>query len=472
MSEALSPPRPQKADELVNTGVRLFHEGNLDPARLHFLAALSLEQKNPVALQNLGAVLRNMGHLHASAAVARRSVALSEDKNPFRLTNLGVALLGLKRPTDALKYIKQATELLPLEAPSWQNLGLVYYTMGKYQDAMECFDKSLSIAYSPTTASDKSLTLLSMGHLSDGLAFYECRWQTMYKSRIWDLRIPEWQGEDLRDHRLLLHHEQGFGDSIMLVRFVKPLLDLHCDITLAVPQPLVRLFRKNFPRVNVRPIDDPNINEDSSFDFHSPLLSTMRWLRINRPDDIDSAPYLEPLGPSPMKLPRSRKKIGICWASGNHGPILRDRRRLVPLHLFLPLLDDVDVGLISLQKGEDTKDIITYGLEGLVFDPSVRIEDFAATANVIAELDLVITVDSACAHLAGALGKPVLMLSPYTRCWRWWGLPSGHPWYRRMVIIPQASDGSWDAAMKTAVGRALWVLKEGREVGGKTYAVG
>lgn len=471
MSETLAPPRPAKADELVNTGVRLFHGGNHDPARLHFLAALSLEPKNPIALQNLGAVLRDMNHYHASLAVAKRSVALSDDKNPYRLTNLGVALFCLKRNAEALTCIKEAAELLPNDAPPWQNLGLIHYAMGRYQDALECFDKSLGLQYAPTTASDRSLALLSLGHIADGLAFYECRWDIMFKSRIWTLKIPEWKGEDVRDRRVLLHHEQGFGDSIMLVRFVRKFIDLRCDVTIAVPQPLVRLFKKNFS-VPVVSIDDPTLTEDSSFDYHSPMLSAMRHLGIHRPDDIDPSPYLTHIGPSPMKLPRNKKKIGICWASGNHGPVLRDRRRLVPLHLFLPLLDDVDVGLISLQKGDDTKDIINYGLEGLVFDLSTRLEDFAHTANVIAELDLVISVDSAVCHLAGAMGKPVLMLSPYTRCWRWWGLPSGHPWYRRMVIIAQSADGTWDAAMKQVVSRALWILKEGREIGGKTYAVG
>lgn len=451
-----------RADELVNTGAKFFQNHQLDPARLHFLAALFLDPKHPTALQNLAAALRDMHHYHAAAAAAARSVILTDSENPFCLTNLGVALLGLKRHGKALKILKEAVELLPTAAPSWHNLGLILYIMGRHSDALDAFDKSLSLAYNPHCASDRSMTLLSLGRIADGLASYECRWETLYKNRVWELGIPEWKGEDLTNCRLLVHHEQGFGDSIMLVRFLKQLAEKKCHLTLAVPEPLVRLFQKSFPFISIFSLEDERIGSNSGFDYHSPLLSVMRWIGIKRPDDISSAPYLMSLGPSPMTLPSSKKKIGICWASGNHAPALVDRRRLVPLHLFLPLFDNVDVAIISLQKGEDTKDLIAYGLEGLIFDVSMKLDDFAETANVIDQLDLVISVDSAVCHIAGALGKPCLMLSPYTRCWRWWGLPSGRPWYDHMFAFTQSPDGSWDQAMKAATGRALYLMSNGK----------
>lgn len=459
-----------RADELCNIGVQFFHKGELDPARLHFLAAVALDPKHASGWQNLGACLRNMNHFPAATAAAKRSVALTESKNPFCLTNLGVSYLGMKRYGDSLKLLKEVASKIPDAAPSWHNLGLIHYILGKHTDALEAFDKSLSLTYNPHCASDRSLTLLSIGKIEEGLTAYECRWETLYRSRIWDLGIPEWKGEDISGLRLLVHHEQGLGDSIMLVRFLKQLAERHCHITLAVPDSLVYLFAKNYPFVAVRSMDDERISTDSGFDYHSPLLSVMRWVGIRRPDDIISAPYLYAQGKSPVNLPSGRKRIGICWASGNHAAHLVDRRRMVPLPLFLPLMEDTDVSLISLQKGEDTRDIVTHGLEGMIFDVAHRLESFAETANVISELDLVISVDSAVAHLAGALGKPCLMLSPYTRCWRWWGLPSGRPWYDRMAVFSQSPDGTWDVPMKMACSRALWILKEPRDQ--KRYAVG
>lgn len=465
MSEVLeAPPRElSRVETLIERGCAFFNEGKLDPARLHFLAALALEPRNSSASQNLGAVLRNMRHYHAALVQTKRSVALTKGENPFCLTNHGVTLLGLRRHSEALKVLEGVVKKIPNAAPSWHNLGLAYYMMGKHQAALEAFEKSLSLAHNPHAASDRALTLLSLGKVGEGLLAYECRWEVLHRNRIFDLPIPEWNGEDLDGRHILVHHEQGFGDSIMLVRFLRQLAERHCHITLAVPPSLVRLFAVNYPFVTVVSLDDEDrINETTVFDFHSPLLSVMRLVGIKRPDDIDRMPYLMPTGPSPINLPPTSKRIGICWASGDHTPALLDRRRLVPLTLFLPLMEDVDVSLISLQKGADAKDIVTHGLEGIIFDQTHKLEDWADTANTIAELDLVISVDSAVAHLAGALGKPCLMLSPYTRCWRWWGLPNGSPWYSRMAAFSQTADGGWEYPMKGCVSRALWILKESR----------
>lgn len=462
MSDAAPKTSLTRADELVNTGVRFFKENQLDPARLHFLAALSLDPIHPIAWQNLTSVLRNKFHYAAAVAAGRRAVLLTKGENPYCLTNLGVSLFGYRKFEEALDILRRVTEAIPNEGQGWHNYGLVLYCLGRREEALAAFEKALPLALSdPNISNDLALTQLSLGRIAEGLANYESRWLTLTKSRVWKLRIPEWQGEDLQGAKILVHHEQGFGDSLMLSRFLLPLARRGCHITLAVPEPLTRLFRWSFPFITVRDINDvEHVNEDSGFDFHSPLLSVMRHLGISRPADISSAPYLISKGEFSMALPKNKKKIGICWASGDHAPSMRDRRRLVPLEQFLPLLEDPEIALISLQVGKDTKDIVNLGLEGLVFDPSGRIEDFADTARIVKSLDLVISVDSAVAHLAGALGKKCLMLSPHTRCWRWWSLPKGTPWYDRMIAFSQAQDGSWTEATHAANERAKWILKD------------
>jgi ADP-heptose:LPS heptosyltransferase len=185
----------------------------------------------------------------------------------------------------------------------------------------------------------------------------------------------------------------------------------------------------------------------------------MRWSGIKQPKDISSEVYLVAKPEPVMRLPENRKKVGICWASGNHFKEMNERRRVVPLTLFLPLLSDPSVSVISLQVGAESKDIINNGLEGIIFDPTMKIENFSQTADLIASLDMVISVDSAVAHLAGAIGKPVLMLSPFSRCWRWWGQETGWPWYSRMRIYPQEQNGSWARPMAKATKDALWMMK-------------
>jgi tetratricopeptide (TPR) repeat protein len=440
--------------ELNHTGATLFAQGELEPARLHLLAALNLEPDNYLALQNLGAVLRNQGHYAAAESVARRSVKISGG-NPFATSNLGVAQLSLKKYDQAVATLESVMAKLPDSGPSWHNYGLVLYMVQRYEEALEAFNRSLELA-SPNfqCESDRALTLLALGRLQEGLKAYEVRWRLLAKSPIWELDVPEWQGEDLTDRHILVHHEQGFGDSLMLVRFVLPLLGLGAKVTLATPPALVRLFRASFGHLlTVKSLNDNLIA--LNYDYHTPMLSLMRHIGIESPTDIQSLPYLSAPADSIInRLPKNRKfLIGLCWASGNHGPSLAERRRVTNLVDFLPLTELDNAGVVSLQMGSEVKDIAANGMEGLIFDLSHRIEDFASTAAILTELDIVISVDSAVAHLSGAFGIPTIMLAPYSRCWRWWNtaMGTGKPWYSNMQVFSQSADGTWTDAIAKAI---------------------
>jgi len=443
-----------RASHINAVGAQLFRDKEYEPARLHFLAALSLEPAHPQALLNLSATLRMLGHHAAGEVISHRSVIVSNN-NVFCRSNLGVAKVSLKKYAEALPILRQVALETPASPHSHHNYGLSLYLLGRYKEAINAFNNAVALGYEdPQFKSDVALALLSMGELGEGLAAYEARWGVLNKSKIWTCPFPEWQGEPLKGCRILLHHEQGFGDSIMLSRFVPAVQALGAKVTLAVPDGLIKLFAQNFLFADVVSMDDENLLTTGTYDYHSPLLSTMRHLGLTKPGEIDPKPYLKSKGKFPLKLP-SGFKVGICWASGHHGKLLNERRRLVPLVSFLPLLKDPDIALVSLQMGEAVKDIVTHGLEGLVFDIAPRVDNFADTASVIASLDLVISVDSAVAHLAGAMGKPVLMLSPFSRCWRWWGKTEGWPWYEGMKILYQSEDGTWTAAMEKAIRMAV-----------------
>ena len=344
-----------RIEELNALGAKFFSEGHLEPARLHFLAALSLDSRQPQVLQNLGAVLRNLQHYEAAASVARRSVAESGN-NAFCRSNLGVAQLGLKKFPEALATLKSVVEDMPESGPSWHNYGLVLYMTGRYEEALGAFDKALALDYSNAQIrSDRSLTLLSLGRIQEGLESYEVRWNILHRNKIWKLGIPEWQGEALNGCRILTHHEQGFGDSIMLSRFLRTVAErFGCHITLAVPEELRRLFVGSFRFIKVVNMEDEILSGETKYDYHSPLLSLVRHLKIEKPADIDGGPYIF-AKPTELKLPDAKYKVGICWASGNHGPALMERRRVVPLTFFLPRPNSGGVSVISLQKGEAVK---------------------------------------------------------------------------------------------------------------------
>ena len=459
MSEAKS--LLSRADELNSVGAKLFGQNQMEPARLHFLAALGLEPNHAQALQNLGAVLRTMGHHVAAEAISHRSVVASGN-NVYCRSNLGVSQLNLKKYQEALKTLRQVAVELPDAPHSWHNLGLALYMVGKYNEAIFAFNKTLALQPDNLAAqSDRALALLALGQIQEGLAAYEVRWKLLPKNEIWSLGVPEWQGESLWGCRILLHHEQGFGDSLMLSRFATDLKRDGTHVTLAVPEELKSLFARSFKFIKVVGFesDAEFLANAANFDFHSPLLSLMRHLKIAKPLHVERIPYLTSKPRTDLNLPNGQIRIGICWASGDHAPELRDRRRVVPLSLFIPLLQTPNLSLISLQKGPDSKAISHLGLEGLIHDLNYRMVDFDFTASVIAELDLVISVDSAVAHLAGALGKRCIMLSPYTRCWRWWGQDLGYPWYERMSVFSQSENGTWNKAVRSAIRAALRATK-------------
>jgi Flp pilus assembly protein TadD len=442
-----------RCQELNTTGAKLFAEGQLEPARLHFLAALALEPDDPQVLQNLGATLRNLRHYAASEVVAKRAVKVSGG-NIFCRSNYGASLLSMRKYKESVKVLAEVAAEAPDSAPILHNYGLALYMNNKRHEALEAFEQAIAQGNpGPHVLSDRALALLSLGRIQEGLNLYECRWDILKKSPLWDFNIPEWKGESLENKRILLHHEQGFGDSLMLCRFVN---DVHARggiVTLAVPNELTRLFKFNFGlMIDVRSMYDEKLAEEK-FDYHSPLLATMLHLGYAEPQDICTSAYLVADVGLPVldRLPKTKYKIGICWASGDHGPSLTDRRRVTQVVEYLRLLNLDGVSVISLQKGPGVAELQQHGLEGLIKDFNPYIEDFADTAAVVSQLDYVISVDSAVAHLAGALGVPCAMLGPYTHCWRWWHEKDGWPWYNGMTIFTQAADGSWTDAIDDAI---------------------
>jgi Flp pilus assembly protein TadD len=445
---------PTTADNLNHQGAVLLSNGHVEAARLHFLGALQSDPRHYMALQNMGAALRAMGHHRAALSFARLSVEASGG-NAYTRANLGVSLMTLRQFDAATEIFQSVVTEMPNEGPMWHNYGLTFYSANRFKEAAEAMEQAIKLMPDHNILqSDLSLTLLQLGHIQDALRLYESRWAKLYRNCVWDMGIAEWKGESLMGKRVVFHHEQGFGDSLMLVRFAKDLQLAGAEVTIAVPPELRRLFAFSFGPLGFQVCDWDQIKSKKAedFDYHTPMLSAMRWLRYSSPSQITFEPYLKAPFTS-LKVPDTKHKIGIVWASGKHGPELEARRRLVPLVDFIPLMEIPNLQMVSLQVGDGARDVAAVGMEGVIYDMAARINDFADTASVISQLDLVVSVDSAVAHLAGAMGKPTIVLSPFTRCWRWWGaeqgksdLRSGWPWYESMAVLFQSADGSWTEA--------------------------
>lgn len=443
------------ADSIHQTGANLQLNGDEEGARLHYLAALTLDPFYVPSMANLAAILSNNNQLNAAAALLQQVVGLVPHDG-IQWSNLGNVLMRLERYEESEFALSRAAERVPDNIGLWHNWVLLCHRTGRQDEALYFMDYLTGLGGETlTTRNDKAHLLLAKGDLKNGLIEYEARWHTLMHLEPWDFHIPEWEGQDLAGKNILFHAEQGFGDTIMTARFADSLAIIGAAVTLGLPKSLCRLFEHQPMAYDVIDIAEMTEADARRFDFHSPMYSAMRHLGVDK-DEISGRPYLKAPALTSPPIPRGPgiKNVGICWASGKRGTQMDWRRRVSDLKLWLRLAEVPGVVLWSLIPEQFARDEISaLGAEGVVRDPTRYFEDFADTAVFIDKLDLVITVDTAVAHLAAAMGKQTWMLSQFTPCWRWWDLKNhtGKPWYDSMTILTQDQPNAWEAQIESCV---------------------
>lgn len=441
--------------ELNLRGLELDAIADFDGARLHYLAALRLNPNFGPALANLASISArgwDRNQKEVAIAMMRRILAIApQDGNQWN--NLGTMLMQLERYGEAQVAMDNARKYSPDSPATWHNLGLLCLRTQRYEEGLEYLDRVVELGKGiPSLHNDRAHAYLALGKLDVALEIYENRWASLRHLPPWDFRIPEWRGESLENRRILFHAEQGFGDTIMCSRFVRQLFLKGANVTLGVPPNLVRLFEhQEWPGDVANILEMPDDSRER-WDFQSPMYSAMRHLGLAAPSDIDSEPYLKAPQVSSPAVDKRFFTVGICWASGSRGGEMDWRRRATSLKSWLRLAENPAVRLHSLQKGAGEEEVYSLQAEALIEDATQKLADWADTAAYIAKLDLIISVDTAVAHLAGALGKPTWMLSQFSNCWRWWDISgkSGGPWYSTMRIIPARKPDDWDAQLAEA----------------------
>jgi hypothetical protein len=301
---------------------------------------------------------------------------------------------------------------------------------------------------------NESLSRLALGDFREGWRKYEWRWQSadLLPARR-DFPQPLWLGEtDLAGRTLLIHAEQGFGDTLQFCRYL-PLLPPARQIIFEVQRPLLRLMQR-LPRLAAPLTLVAYGDELPPFDVQCPLLSLPLAFGTTLETIPRRSPYLS-ADPDLAGAWRGRLagltglRVGICW-SGDPRPYLPsantiDRRRSTALTAWAPLAAVRTISLVSLQKGAGAQQLAEPPPGLTVHDWTDELDDFADTAALIESLDLVITVDTATAHLAGALGKPVWILNRFDACWRWLTGRTDSPWYPTATLFRQPNPGGWDA---------------------------
>lgn len=354
--------------------------------------------------------------------------------------NLGVIYETLGRHTQAFGAYEQAILLKPDHGDSWEGLGKMLHAMGSAAEAVTCFEKAIAARAQngQVTAESRynmSYSLLALGRWQEGWAAYEARFESPIFMHNYALRHPEppWDGAPLDGRRLLVHAEQGFGDSIMMARYLATGPWLDGRIHIEVQQPLVELFRRSFPRHTVSAQGEPH----PACDLQLAMMSFPHRMHMHE-GNVPTAPWLVP--PTTPALPAGDGlKVGFVWAgSKDHRS---DARRSIALEHWRPLFRVPGCTWYSLQVDQEPVSVPCHNLKPLI-------QDFADTAALIAQLDLVICCDTSVGHLAGALGKPVWLLLPTVPDYRWGITGPETCWYPTMRLVRQQVAGDWPGVMQ------------------------
>jgi tetratricopeptide (TPR) repeat protein len=452
-----------QADLFNRQGIELFQQGDFAAAKKSYLEALKCDPQFLPPVANLIPILSQQNDLLGALSLTKKLLNINP-RDGGQWSNLGNLLTRLQRYDEAMTALEWAAEYMPDERSVWHNMSLLYHRLGDNDQALIYIQRVKDMGdEGHPVLNDEVHMLLAKGDLDRALPLYEIRWHLLDHLPPWDFHLTEWTGQDLKDKSILVHHEQGYGDTIMTVRFIKDLLDRGARITLGVPQSLCDLFEGQDWPISVLAIEDmTSENTSNAFDYHSPLYSTMRHLKINK-DSISSSPYLRPPQITTPPVNSNLYNIGVCWASGKRNNQMDWRRRLTPLHLWFDLGTIPNVQLWSLYKHSPNDDPDPHDeiSPALIKDITPKLKSWGQTAAFIDKLDLVVTIDTAVGHLAAAMGKSTIMLAQYQHCWRWWNLNkgSGRPWYDDMLIIPQTEPNDWSTQIQNAKSGIEFLVK-------------
>jgi tetratricopeptide (TPR) repeat protein len=442
---------PHNIADLRNRAIVLTKLGRLTDAVVNYDAALLLRPNDPDLLVRRAMVLNQIDRRDEALEDMDQAVALGPN-DPDILNSRVIILDNLGRYTDAIADIDRMLTLRPNHIDAINNSGMLLARLGRFKEALICYDRSLSIkSDQPQALYNRSLIRLALGDWIRGFQEFESRWNTapLNKARLAGLG-PLWLGgdDDLNRKTILLYHEQGYGDTLQCVRYIPLLAERGAKVILAVPPPLASLMRSLAGLSEVI----PGAQALPKHDYQCPLMSLPLAFRTT-PDTVPAAvPYLsadlaraeawkQRLGP------QVRPRIGLAWGGRRYAPI--NYPRDIALAALRPLFS-LDADFISLQKEIADSDRPT--LEQLPHLQALGegLDDFADTAALIENLHLVITVDTAIAHLAGALGKPVWLMNRYAPCWRWLQDSTDSPWYPTLRQFRQTTVGDWTSVV-TAV---------------------
>lgn len=485
-----------RARKLADAAEESVQRGDLATAEAQFVEALERTPDQPRWHARLGTLRHGRGNVAGALDCYRRAWALDPAyaEMPY---NIGIAEEALGHHDAAIAAYRSAVEQRPAFLEAWFNLATLCTLLDRFDEAIAGWRHVLTLDPDHDEArvmlastlqevrrlddAERELDAvlarqpdhpgahlclglgrLARGDLAAGWAHFEWRWRTpTMATHRRQLPVPEWTGEDPAGLVILVHHEQGFGDSLQFARFAPLLAARGARVRIEVPKALIRLFR-SLPGVEVLEPGQPL----GALDRHVPMMSLARYFAPSV-DAIPSAQYLYAPAEGVARwrdllAADTNLKVGLAWA-GDPRPDLPeatriDRRRSVALRDLAPLAGVEGVSWYSLQLGAGAAQARSPDNRIRLIDHTAQLRDFADTAAFMAALDLVVTVDTSVVHVAGATGRPTWLLSRFDGCWRWLLEGETSPWYPSVRVFRQPAHGPWTpvvAELTSALRRAV-----------------
>ena len=501
----LASPRNVSVTDAVQLAISHFQTGNRAEVEGLCLKIMEVEPENPDALHLTGVLAHLAGKQGIALALIEKAVRRNPLHAQFRY-NLGVVYSALRQGEAALAEYREAARLEPGHASAWLNLGnalleadqldeaiaayqrhllnkshdpaatlalaIALYSARRFAEAAPQYEKSVALAPADARAHwEQAHLLLMMRNYSHGWEEYECRFAAL-GSNVWNYPypFPRWNGEPLDGKTIVLHGEQGLGDEIMFASIYLEVMVLAKHTIICCQPHLAPLFRTSFPGATVheqlradedawthRPV--PWLNTTAPIHYQIPFGSLAR---IRRGQEVDFPAHRGYLKSDAAKTrvwaaklgAVSGLRVGLCWAAN---PAIQDavaarrsRKKSITLQTLEPLIGVEGASFVSLQTWEAAKQVAEAapGIRARVLDVSADLQDFSDTAALMMNLDLIITVDTSVAHLAGALGRPVWILLPWQADWRWHDRGDKSEWYPSARLYRQSALGDWAAAVE------------------------
>jgi tetratricopeptide (TPR) repeat protein len=451
----------QEIQAMLRSAEALHRAGRLEDTERACRDILVRHPDHAETLHLFGIILGQLGKTEESVRVLRRAVQLQPDSALVR-HNLAFALKLAGNFDEAVAEFHRAIALDPYLASAHSNLGITYKDMLRLDEAIPCYRRAIQLRPDYAEAHwNLGLVLLRLGDFKEGLAEYEWRGKVKSLMPLPTFAQPRWNGEHFFGKTILLFPEQGLGDAIQFARYIPMVANRGRQVVLVSRPELVRVFERSFKMAHVVPLTGPIPN------FH--VQCSLVSLPLVFGTDLNSIPAPIPYVQSDPALVESwsrklgsrdgRLRVGLAWAgNSNH---INDRNRSIGPSELAPLAAVKEAALYSLQKDKPGDRTAPADLN--LIDFTAELGDFAETAALIENLELVVTVDTSVAHLAGAMGKPTWVLVPFVPDWRWLLDRSDSPWYPgTMRLFRQAANGQWKEAVESVVSELRKLVTSGK----------